>query len=465
MEPNVVSEIQRPKYQHVVLNSSRWETETVVEWLLYYKSIGFDHCYIYCNDDDPYEMYSRIISFIEGDEPFVTFHHLPYQGQQDSCWMHFLSNHKHECEWFMFVDGDEFLALKPTNSIKTFMAEREDKADCIFFNWIWFGPQDFLERPAGSTLTQFIRRENLLERMDPCVKTMTRSSCVDLRFLGYPPDPMLNHRWPAPVQARMRSMNVLGEPMDEYLSEFPKSGERYLSDTNKRQAIFDTAITYHYLFRSREDFIRRVRRGTLGAYYFQPMWGNVATSTDGTLDKFISILNHTEDRFLADYWNGQENIVRRRARATTIVQPNEKPNLALGSTPHQSSTSPWSKGDIYEDAKGAISGVHTGSDGFHTNLEDNPYWQTDLGHICELTEIRVFNSLKNRAFAGRAYPLKVEVSQDGASWKTIFINSTHAPFGGADGHPLIIRLKSEAQYVKLSLMNRDFFHLDEIEIY
>jgi hypothetical protein len=140
------------KYKHVVLNTSRWESATICEWVDYYALLGFEHIYIYCNDDDPTEMYSTLIKYIDCRDPFVTFHHMPYQGQQPSCWMHFLDAHKHECEWFMYVDADEYLAIKPDNNIKRFMADREDEFDCIHFNWIWFGPESYKTRPIGSTL-------------------------------------------------------------------------------------------------------------------------------------------------------------------------------------------------------------------------------------------------------------------------------------------------------------------------
>jgi hypothetical protein len=453
-----------PKFRYSILNTARWETETITEWLAYYKSIGFDHVYLYCNDDDPSELYGRILPYIQEPNAFVTFHHLPYQGQQDHCWIHFLENHKKETEWFLFLDADEFLALKGVDNIRDFMAPREDLYDCIYFNWIWFGPQDFAERPGGSTLLQFIRREDHLSQMNFFTKTLTRSACVDENLISRPPEPMLNHNWPPGVTARLRRANVLGHPMDEYFSDFPASAERYLSSPEIRQNIIDVACLYHYLFRSRADFIRRYKRGILGAYYYQPIWKQVYESDD--FESFVARLNAVPDRYLADYWSRYLG----RAEETAIAPrpPAGLINLAQNSRPTQSSTCQWSNNpDPTIDALGAISGRHTGADGFHTAEEPAPWWMTDLTAEADVYEVRLFNSLKAPLTAQRAYDFEISVSLDGDKWTSIFRAEPRVPFGGVDGHPFILKLEQpvRTRYVRISLLTTTFFHLDQIEIY
>ena len=453
------------KYQHAILNTSRWESETIVEWLQYYISLGFDHAYIYCNDDDPVEMYEKLRPYIECADPFVTFHHIPFQGQQPACWIHFLENYKHETEWFLFIDADEFLALKPHNSIKQFMLEFERDFDCIHFNWIWFGPENFDERPKGSTLLQFTHREDERRQMNYFTKTINRSAAIDPRKIGRPPIDMLNHRWPATISASLREANVLGESMAEFMSNFPASAEHFMSDIGRRESIVAKAVLYHYLFRSKKDFQRRVERGTLGAYYFQPMWGKLPTRQE-EFSAFLGGLATCEDLYLHDYWKGQVEVVRSRARATSIVKPHGGANLARSARATQSSICQWSKGQtVEEDARGAINGIITGTDGFHTQHEPNPWWSADLGAPAFVDEIRVYNSLKDPGMAARAYPLVIDTSCDGRTWDRLFFNAGSSPYGGADGHPLIVRVGRDVQHVKLWLDATDFFHLDEVEIY
>ena len=229
------------KYEHAIINTSRWETETIIEWVKYYQEPGFDRIYIYCNDDDPLEMYTRLSPFIEKEDPYITFHFMPYQDQQPACWLHFLANYLSECDWFKFVDADEFLAIKPENSIKMFMRKLGQSFDCIHFNWIWFGPENFDERPRGSTLLQFTRREDELTSMNFFTKTINRSSCIDPSLIGRPPLDMMNHKWPATISARMREANVLGECMTEFFQAFPGSAVEFMSNHQRRSRILNTA--------------------------------------------------------------------------------------------------------------------------------------------------------------------------------------------------------------------------------
>ena len=196
---------------------------------------------------------------------------------------------------------------------------------------------------------------------------------------------------------------------------------------------------------------RRVARGTLGAYYLQPLWGRVAQSNeemDGLLDKLAG----KEGLYLHDFWASRQTRIKQKALRCSIVDIPTGENIAIGSSATQSSISPWSKGKtLEEDAKHAVSGIVTGGDGFHTDLKDSPWWMTDLHRERDLVEIRVFNSLKNVGMAARAYPLVVESSSDGVSWSKLFENFGCSPFGGADGHPLTIRKSMRTRYVRLRL--------------
>ncbi len=76
--------------QYAIAACARWETEYLVEWLLYHRQIGFDRVYLYCNDDDPAECYERVLPFIRGPRPFVTFVHFPFPGLLGEMYKHFL---------------------------------------------------------------------------------------------------------------------------------------------------------------------------------------------------------------------------------------------------------------------------------------------------------------------------------------------------------------------------------------
>lgn len=145
---------------------------------------------------------------------------------------------------------------------------------------------------------------------------------------------------------------------------------------------------------------------------------------------------------------------------TPPVPPLSKPNLALNRPAKQSSRSAWSRSD---DAHGAVDGVKSGSYGFHTANERNPWWQVDLGDVKQIAEIRIFNRID--CCPERARTIQVLLSNDGKSWTRVFANGGRV-FGNSVDKPLIVTLKGRsARYVRLQLAEKNWFHLNEVEIY
>ena len=142
-------------------------------------------------------------------------------------------------------------------------------------------------------------------------------------------------------------------------------------------------------------------------------------------------------------------------------------NLALNRPALQSSTSVWSwHDDPAVDAAGRNNGQVTGSFGFHTDCEPKPWWRVDLGSSQRISEVLVYNRLDEPAWAFRAAHLRVSLSDDADTWRTVFARTDDIPFGGADGNPLRVELNGEtARYVRISLPAEGFLHLDEIEVF
>jgi hypothetical protein len=134
-------------------------------------------------------------------------------------------------------------------------------------------------------------------------------------------------------------------------------------------------------------------------------------------------------------------------------------NLARGKPASQSSTSEWSRGN---DAQGAVDGLISGSYGFHTNNQVNPWWQVDLGAIHQLGEVRLYNRLD--CCGERARTVQILLSDDGRAWRTAYRHNG-AQFGGKDGKHLVVKLNGEAaRHVRLQLNEANWFHLDEVEV-
>ncbi len=260
---------------------ARWESAHVAEWLGYHRSIGFDHVYLYCNDDDPREMAEAVRPF--GD--VLTFRHWRGQGEQVLMYHDFLRRDRAECEWIMFLDLDEFLCLRGLDDLPAFVDSFEERADALFFNWLNFGPGAFRERPPGSVLEQYTRRTRWVH---PFTKVLLRSRAVPEAEAGLRRG--FWHHWGA---AAGRKINVLGDEMSHYYDDFPQAAEAYLGRPGVHERIIATAQVCHFFMKAESDVHRRVARGLRGDYDDQGMWRDEFEK--GNLGRVFAEMNAVED--------------------------------------------------------------------------------------------------------------------------------------------------------------------------
>jgi hypothetical protein len=118
-----------------------------------------------------------------------------------------------------------------------------------------------------------------------------------------------------------------------------------------------------------------------------------------------------------------------------------------------------------EDAAGSVDGVKDGKWGFHTQFEDQPWWQVDLQQAASLDQIVLYNRCDG-GFAARASRILILLSSDGHDFHRFYQHDGTSFLGHPDGKPLRVSLDGEvARFVRLQLPARDYFHLDEVEIY
>ena len=181
------------------------------------------------------------------------------------------------------------------------------------------------------------------------------------------------------------------------------------------------------------------------------------TAANASIHEFPKPMRKAGDSEPSQNTVGQAN----RSRFPMFVQP----NLALNRKATQSSVSSWSRHqDPIEDARGGNNGIITGLYGFHTDLEDNPWWTVELDEVQPVAYIVIYNRIDD-GLARRAEQITIELSVDGEDWKTVHLPTRY--FGGADGRPLSIHLDPAlpARFVRLTLRDRNYLHMDEIEVY
>ena len=120
-----------------------------------------------------------------------------------------------------------------------------------------------------------------------------------------------------------------------------------------------------------------------------------------------------------------------------------------------------------EDAMGGNDGVKDGKNvgyyGFHTDQQQDPWWQVDLGSRTKLSRVVIYNG-STQADAKRALALSLRLSDDGQKWTEVYRHDG-SMFCGPN-QPLNVPLPgTQARYVRVQLPYVEYLHLDEIEVY
>ena len=305
-------------YKFSIVACARWEINYISEWLQYYEILGFDHVYLYCNDDDPSSFADEVASTELSRKDFVSFRHFGGQGQQMAMYLDAMDRIRRESEWIAFLDIDEFLVLRGLNSITAFMEQYATVADSVHFNWLNFGTSGFIERPRGSVLRQYTQREASLSIN---TKHLTRSAVLTdqrLKSGGLP----FWHGLGNPVWSDVRRVNVVGEDASSRLADHPEEARRYLDDPNMIDGILRKAVVNHYALKSEDDFVLRAMRGTGGEFAGQAAWKR--HYDDGSFRAVLEQMNCVEDNYLRDLSKALCPAPRRPALLPSL--PGREPN-------------------------------------------------------------------------------------------------------------------------------------------
>ncbi|WP_408872272.1 glycosyltransferase family 2 protein [Gluconobacter roseus] len=270
------------KYKYSIICCARWEKDYIGEWLAYYKEVGFNHIYVYCNDDDPTEFFKKI-SEVDLPQDFLTLKHFPEKGKQYEMYLDALRTARYESEWISFFDIDEFLDLRSFGNISNYMEFHKESVDCVYFNWLNFKTSGFISRPGGSVLRNYTYRDkNINNHVKYICKTkyLTEDRIKKTKF-------PFHHALTQSVWPDINIVNSIGDDWSSYAESFPSGGDKLLNDSDQ-SLLLESPHIKHYQLKSAEDVIIRRFRSIEGAFYGQQVYFNQfleRNSDYSTIDK------------------------------------------------------------------------------------------------------------------------------------------------------------------------------------
>ena len=135
--------IPQKKYNVSICAIFKNEANYLKEWIEFNHLVGVDHFYLYNNNSD--DNYLEIIkSYVENG--LVTLIQWPYNQQQMQCYMSCIKEFSFETKWLGFIDIDEFVVPKTTDSIYDFLKPFEKKAGSVNIYWRLFGTSGRINR-------------------------------------------------------------------------------------------------------------------------------------------------------------------------------------------------------------------------------------------------------------------------------------------------------------------------------
>ena len=136
----------------------RLENRYAIEFVEYYKNLGFSHIFICDNNHDGEEYFEDVLQqYI--DEGFVTIeNYRNKEGIQVQIYLEMYNkiSENYDYDWIAFFDFDEFLTLVEDNNIKEYL-----NRDCfknynqILINWKTYGDNNLIEDDGRPCLERF----------------------------------------------------------------------------------------------------------------------------------------------------------------------------------------------------------------------------------------------------------------------------------------------------------------------
>lgn len=176
------------KYDTAIMTIFKNEHPYMKEWLDHHISQGFNHIYLYCNDENMHkyhyledEKYKGYITLID----WVNKKNIGRNTVQKQAYSDCVTNHSHDCQFLIMIDLDEFIV--PTNKNITFsdfiknMKNKWDETKAFKIQRYNFGSNYHIKKPKGGVMKNYTMREKRCSSY----KTMANTDYINKKHKFY----------------------------------------------------------------------------------------------------------------------------------------------------------------------------------------------------------------------------------------------------------------------------------------
>lgn len=154
------------------------------EWCKYHLNFGFEHIYLFDNNDSSTENVENFLdSNIKDKVTIFNVNDIHKNGFQNECYTKFYSEHKNEFDWCAFIDIDEFITSNTFNNINDFLNQDKFKnIESIRLQWHTYGDDDVVERDLSIPVYKFFKNQLKEENINKWCKSIVRGHLNNIKF-------------------------------------------------------------------------------------------------------------------------------------------------------------------------------------------------------------------------------------------------------------------------------------------
>lgn len=143
--------IKSKKYNVSICAIFKNEAPYLKEWIEFNNIVGIEHFYLY-NNNSKDDYMSVLKPYIKSG--IVTLLEWPYKQKQMECYIDCIEKYAFETKWLGFIDIDEFIVPKKTNTIYEFLKTFEKRAGAVNIYWRLFGSSGMLNRKLSGFVSE-----------------------------------------------------------------------------------------------------------------------------------------------------------------------------------------------------------------------------------------------------------------------------------------------------------------------